>query len=273
MKKAIIAIAKNENLYLDEWINYYYNLGFEKFFIWDNNEPNDLSIYDITNKYAFVTVLDARGRNKLNSLGNQVGCYQKTYNEIKDYYDWIGIFDIDEFLYIPKDINEFLTEERWKDTACIHFNWRYYGDNDLVFYDSRPVQERFTVPCPDNVVYNAAIDRENTWVKSMIRGKLDNMTILIHSAFHSTLKCKHSNGTIENGMNERSNIIDFSNGYVKHYGTKTIEEYIKRKCLYRNDAAGNLIIKACTRLDWFFNVNKHTPEKDKIAKFFYDRGL
>lgn len=273
MKKAIIAIAKNENLYLDEWITYYHNLGFSHFYILDNNEPNDLSIFEVSKKYDFVNILDARGRNKLNALGNQKGCYQKTYNMIKDQYDWIGIFDIDEFLYIPKDIDEFLNEDRWKDTAVIHFNWRYYGDNDLVFYDPRPVQERFTIPCPDNVVYNAAVDRENTWVKSMIRGKLDNMIILIHSAFHSTLKCKHSNGTIENGMNERSNIIDFSNGYVKHFGTKTIEEYIKRKCLYRNDAAGNLIIKACTRLDWFFNVNKHTPEKDKIAKFFYDRGL
>lgn len=272
MKKAIIAIAKNENKYLDEWITYYYNLGFEKIFIWDNNEPNDLSIYSVTDKYDYVTILDARGRTKLESLGRQKGCYQKTYNEIKNEYDWIGIFDIDEFLYIPKNIDDFLQEERWKDTSCIHFNWRYYGDNDLVFYDPRPVQERFPNPCPNDVKY-ALRPKENGWVKSLIRGKLNNCTILIHSAYTPDLKCRHSNGSICNGWSEYINLIDFSNGYIKHYGTKTLEEYIERKCLYTKNACDNNIFSACTRLDWFFNVNKHTPEKDSIAKFFYDRKL
>ena len=273
MNKAIIAIAKNENPYLDEWITYYHNLGFSNIFIWDNNDVDDLSIFEVTNKYNFVTVLDARGRDKLNALGKQRGCYIRAYYWIKDHFDWIGIFDIDEFLYVPKNIDEFLLEDRWKDTAVIHFNWRYYGDNDLVTYDPRPVQERFKIPCPDDVVYNKAIDRENTWVKSLIRGKLDNMNILVHSAAHTVLKCKHSNGTIENGLCERSPIVDFSNGYVKHYGTKTIEEYIERKCKNRNNACDDNFISACTRLDWFFNVNKHTPEKDSIAKFFYDNKL
>lgn len=272
MKKAIIAIAKNENKYLDEWITYYHDLGFEKIFIWDNNEPNDLSIYKVTDKYDYVTVLDARGRDKLNSLGKQKGCYQRTYDEIKNDYDWIGIFDIDEFLYVPKNIDDFLQEEQWNDTAVIHFNWRYYGDNDLVFYDDRPVQERFPISCPIDVKY-ALRPRENGWVKSLIRGKLDNMTILVHSAIHPTLKCRHSNGSICNGWAEYINLIDFSNGYIKHYGTKTLEEYIERKCKYRNNACDDLFIKASTRLDWFFNVNKHTPEKDIMAKFFYDRGL
>ncbi len=274
MNKAIIAIAKNENRYLDEWITYYHNLGFSHFYIWDNNEPEDVSIFEVTKKYNFVTVLDARGRDKLNELGKQAGCYQKTYNEIKEKYDWIGIFDIDEFLYIPKNIDDFLSEERWNDTAVIRFNWRYYGDNDLVFYDPRPVQIRFSKPCPDNVKYNDNVKYENLWVKSLIRGKLDNITLTVHSGFHNKLKTKHCNGKIcTNPKNGLADEIDFTYGYIKHYGTKTIEEYIERKCKNRKNACDNLIISACTRLKWFFNVNKHTPEKDIIAKFFYDRKL
>ena len=88
MNKAIIAIAKNENRYLDEWITYYHNLGFSHFYIWDNNEPNDLSIFEVTKKYDFVTVLDARGREKLNALGKQKGCYQRTYNEDTQTYTY-----------------------------------------------------------------------------------------------------------------------------------------------------------------------------------------
>ena len=273
MKCAIIAIAKNENKYLDEWITYYQSLGFSGIYIWDNNEVGDLSVYDITNQHDHVTVLDCRGRDKLVSLGMQRGCYQRTYDSIKTDYDWIGIFDIDEFLYLPTSLSEYVSSPTFNDTGCIHLNWRYYGDNDLVYYDPRPVQERFTTPCPDNVQYNAAIPMENTWVKSLIRGKCENMDILVHSACHSSLLCRHANGTIENGQSERSPIIDFSNGYVKHYGTKTITEYIERKCWNVINACDTATISASTRLDWFFNVNKHTPSKDRIANWFYARKL
>lgn len=273
MDKAIIAIAKNENKYLDEWITYYHTLGFNSIYLWDNNELGDDSIYEVTQKYPFVHVQDVRGRESLISHGMQRGCYQQTYNLIKNQYDWVGIFDIDEFLYVPTSIDDFVTKPIFSDTGCIHFNWRYYGDNGLVFYDPRPVQERFPNPCPDNVKYNDAIPTENSWVKSLIRGKCDGMTILVHSAFHDILKCRHANGTIEDGHSELSPRIDFSNGYVKHYGTKTIAEYTERKCLNINNACDRNRISATTRLKWFFNVNAHTPIKDVIAKYFYDRGL
>ena len=127
MDKAIIAIARDENKYLDEWITYYHSLGFSAIYIWDNNDSGDNSIYDITNKYPFVTVQDVRGRDALVKHGMQRGCYQLTYNAIQDKYDWIGIFDIDEFLFITEPIDVFLAKPIFNDTGCIHFNWRYYG--------------------------------------------------------------------------------------------------------------------------------------------------
>lgn len=99
LTKAIIAIAKDETRYLDEWITYYHDMGFSHIYIGDNNDEDDLSIYNVTNKYDYVTVIDVRGRAKLDSIGLQPGFYQKTYDDINHLYDWIGIFDIDEFLY------------------------------------------------------------------------------------------------------------------------------------------------------------------------------
>ncbi len=272
MRKAVIAIQKDENLYLDEWVTYYIRLGFDSIFILDNNEIGNDELHKVTDKYPQVSVIDVRGRDALIRHGLQQGCYQETYNQISKDFDWIGIFDIDEFLYIPEKIDMFLQRPVFNDTNCIHFNWRYYGDNNLIFYDPRPVQERFPIPCPDTVQYNENVQFENTWVKSLIRGKLDNMHILIHSAYGSNFVCRHANGKLEDGTHERSNIIDFSSGYIKHYGTKTITEYIQRRCWNPLNACGDTI-SATTRLNWFFNVNQHTPAKDKIAQFFYDRGL
>ena len=38
MQSCIVAIAKNEELYLEEWVKYHFNLGFDKIFICDNND-------------------------------------------------------------------------------------------------------------------------------------------------------------------------------------------------------------------------------------------
>lgn len=44
MKSAICSIARNENEYLDEWVTYHLNLGFDHIFIYDNNNPDDCSL-------------------------------------------------------------------------------------------------------------------------------------------------------------------------------------------------------------------------------------
>jgi hypothetical protein len=37
MKVAIVCIAKNEDLYLEEWVNYHLKLGFDRIYIYMNN--------------------------------------------------------------------------------------------------------------------------------------------------------------------------------------------------------------------------------------------
>ena len=40
MKTALCAIAKNENLYIREWVEHYKNIGVSKIFLYDNNDIN-----------------------------------------------------------------------------------------------------------------------------------------------------------------------------------------------------------------------------------------
>ena len=37
MKNALVCIAKNEDLYIEEWIRYHLKLGFAKIFVYQNN--------------------------------------------------------------------------------------------------------------------------------------------------------------------------------------------------------------------------------------------
>ena len=57
-KVCLCVIGKNENLYIQEFINYYNKLGYNHIFLYDNNDINDERFYDvIKNEKDFVSVI------------------------------------------------------------------------------------------------------------------------------------------------------------------------------------------------------------------------
>lgn len=49
MSSFVVAIAKNEELYLKEWVEYHFHLGFDKIIICDNNDVGN----ERTNFFSF----------------------------------------------------------------------------------------------------------------------------------------------------------------------------------------------------------------------------
>lgn len=133
MKVALVCIAKNEDHYIDEWIKYYQALGFDDIFIYTNDWDFD---YDDPNVY----ISDYNGRNM------QVKCYNECYNEIKQDYNWVAFFDVDEFLVLKKhkNIKDFL--KSYTKYPAVGFNWCLFGDNgqDGVLNNEYSVLKRFT---------------------------------------------------------------------------------------------------------------------------------
>ena len=83
----------------------------------------------------------------------------------------LHFFDCDEFLTLPMhdNLHAYLTEPVFERYNAIQVNWMNYSDNDLVYYDNRPVLERFTKPIP----FNGCL--KYTWpedfhTKSIVRG-------------------------------------------------------------------------------------------------------
>lgn len=267
---AVVAIARNEERYVEEWIKHYLGLGVERIFIFDNNDPGNNSMRETARKFGDrVVVLDLRGRQALVDIGYQVGAYRRAYEMIHDQYDWIGFFDIDEFLHMDQyPLDDFLDRGRFRDTSVIHFNWKYYGDNGLVFYDDRPVQERFAIPAADDVRYAQSFP-ENNHVKSLVRARGNTYKGFHEHTVFGDFVCRRPNGNVVNG-NSPFMPYNFETAYVKHYGTKTIEEYIQRRCFNLACANASVKFSVKTRMDWFFNVNEHTVEKDTLARFAID---
>jgi hypothetical protein len=265
IKVAICALAKNEDRYIHEWVAYYLNLGVDHIYIYDNNdEPRPI----ITNLQSNrVTIIPLNGYKSLMDNGFQTGIYTSFYMKKGQCYDWIGFFDIDEFFTLnsASSLDDYFSNVNYQQADVIHVNWRYYGDNNLVFYDNRPVQLRFPNPAPDNVYYGQQFP-ENNHIKSWVRGHRVFKEINAHTAWFDNAICVHSDGA-PSDPHSCFHPYSWNTAQISHYGTKTIDEYIQRRIFCTTRGTGAKQISPETRLEWFFNVNTHTPTKDKLVKY------
>jgi hypothetical protein len=133
MKVALVCIAKNEDNYIQEWIEYNLKLGFDHIFIYKNN-------WEYRNDNQSVTVIDFPGNVK------QLPAYNDFITKNIGIYDWAAFFDVDEFLVLKKhnNIKEFISDYNEYDSIAI--NWVLFGDNGLteIRDNNYSLLERFT---------------------------------------------------------------------------------------------------------------------------------
>ena len=150
LKVCLCTIGKKENLYASEFVEHYKKIGYDKIFIYDNNNIGDEKFEDVlTNQISnkFVEIINYRGyRGKRQSPQSDafIDCYEKNKNN----YDWLSFFDFDEFLELNKsrNIKEYLSNKKFKKCANIKINWLMFSDNNLLYYENIPLQKRFTTP-------------------------------------------------------------------------------------------------------------------------------
>ena len=255
LKTAVVCIARLEGKYINEWVNYYLGLGFDKIIIADNNhDEDDEDLGAMFKDNPNVIVEDYR-----NKVGYQMKCYTELYQKYKNDFSWIAFLDIDEYLELPQhgNIKEYLKDK--SDFECVMVNWLCFGDNEQIYADySKPIQERFPQPLPVDikVQYNFA---ENFHIKSILKGGLENA--VFQGNPHCTdnhLKCCNASGIQVNNMPWQA--IDYRQAYIKHYVTKSLEEFYTNKM---KRGTGDRDYKTFIQFyaNRYFQYNKPTQEK------------
>lgn len=261
LKVLLCAIAKNENKYILEFINYYRNMKFNKIIIYDNNEINGEQFFEILKYFIrinFVKIINIRGFQR-----PQKNAYSQCYNDNKYNYDWIAFYDIDEFLFLLNNtyISDFLSSTNFKYCQSIIINWKYYADNDKLYYEPKPVQERFINPIQitwkikkRKYIYSGA--------KSIVRGGLNVTWGHFPHYFNNTVNCRPNGYILENYFSPP----DYSNAYIKHYTTKSTEEYVEK--LNKGDVCENYNIRFVDYKIkyYYFLFNKITKQKIELIK-------
>ncbi len=254
MRTCVVAIARLEGRYLKEWVEHYKSLGFDNIFLCDNDHDGDEEdLSAILKPYeGFVKVLDYR-----NKVGYQMKAYSEVYELLKEDYDWILFCDVDEFLEVKQNnVSEYLKDK--SDFDCIMINWLCFGDCENIHYEDKPIQERFKYPLPIDlkVQYNFP---ENFHIKSFIKGGLKEAHFGGNPhCTDSKLKCCNASGVqVENRPWQ---LIDYSQAYLKHYITKSLEEYYLNKM---KRGTGDRPYESFLRFykDRYFRYNKMTEGK------------
>jgi len=252
MKVCIICISKNEDNYINEWINYHLNLGFDNIIICNNdNEYKEINIDKVINL----------NYSKVNPI--QVKAYTNTFNKYKDKYDWILFIDCDEFVVLEdkyKNIKDFLSDLIFKNADIIRLHWKIFsgGSNIDVIDNNYEVMNRFTEHFPM---------WQEIYGKSFIRtaaSNYDKGSIYGHGYF-SDDSLNVVNALGEKCLNEWA-IVDkipiHKNAWINHYPTKTIGEYIRQK--YFRGGPNFNGLKYHT-LKYFFMYNKYDKNIEKYG--------
>jgi hypothetical protein len=145
----VVATARNEGMYLLEWLAYHKSIGIDAFFIYSNNNDDGSdallrrlseagAIYWLENIVEGDTVPQFKAYNHaLNVLPN-----------VLDYH-WTLVLDLDEFLVINPDrfgnLSDYLGwQEQQPPIDAIGFNWIFMSSSGLNKWSGDFLRSRFT---------------------------------------------------------------------------------------------------------------------------------
>ena len=264
LRICLCIIGKKENLYAKEFIEHYKKLGYNKIFIYDNNDINDERFEEIIQdeiNNGFVSIINYRGYKLPQQLSSYKDCYEK--NNLA--YNWLSFFDFDEYLELkPKNITiqNFLSHERYHYCQIIKINWICYSNYKNLYYDKKPIQQRFFSSIqPDK------------HIKSTVRGNLP-------TNYWQNAGTPHSSRNKFNSCSSSGKMIDFSSSFndppdikyafLKHYHYKSFEEFcIKLKRGKPDQDNHDLIL----RLKSFYQQNKYDYNKLNIMNKVFNLTL
>jgi hypothetical protein len=143
------------------------------------------------------------------------------------------------------------------------------GENEHVYYDDKPILERFKKPVmPYNFIVKFDFP-ENCHCKSIIRGYINDIEIKWTRNSHTPtteLACCDSRGReIKNSFSPFCD-YDFSVAYLRHFTTKSVEEYCKKIARGFPDKTPRDDREKIDMAERYFRYNKKTDEKMELIK-------
>ncbi len=237
----ICAIVKNEIPYIQDWVEYHLNLGIDKITLYIHESETVPYKEILPHKEIELVEWNLPWTEHFRP---QIRAYEHFAMKNQRDDDYTFFIDVDE--YITPSINN-ITSPALPDLVnkMTMFNrdglalpWVYYNANGQLHYEDNPVTERFTKVSPFN--------KTGGYIKSFFKN-----TSIVSASIHLTrtkrgLVDQDGNDNVLPGYNEYgSSTLNFCKErgwwYIRHYFTKSWEEFVQRRVFNRGANSGRFL--------------------------------
>ena len=221
--------VKNESEYIEEWLEYNYAIGVDKFYIYNNESEDRSELLKILEPWIQKKIVDFED---FSGKKVQLAVYNDAIYRHRFDCRYMGFLDADEFIYIKQDktLLEFVNEVMSKndDVSGFFMTWRCFGTGGQ--------QKKLPGGVIDRFVTRGDIDfKANRYTKMIVNPR--RIRAMNNPHFASFLPEAYSTdefGNIFDVMIPISGRVE--NVQVNHYMTKSKEEYIRKRARGRADS-------------------------------------
>jgi len=218
-KVGLCCIAKDEEPYIDEWVDYHLALGFNKIIVYDNADLGELLQWG-EEKGPLVEVVPFAGVAKQKEA--YLDCATKLISQHE--FKWAAFFDVDEFLILNQHnhIGAFL--EKYLKEGALGINWRVFGTGGRSVYSPAPVTKRFQFRFEDGY-------HPNRHVKSIANLRDINLNATV------PIRCHYPElnaGKSQFDTNGHTFVGSYNDGpidvaVIHHHQRKSAKEFLKKR--------------------------------------------
>ncbi|WP_321403901.1 glycosyltransferase family 92 protein [Maridesulfovibrio sp.] len=128
------AIARDENYFIEEWVQYHAMIGVERFIVYDNESK--VPLRETLSGYiecGLVQIYEIKG------ISPQQQAYQHCLDKHGDEFRWLAFIDIDEFIVLKKNENIHSLLACYEECAALAINWVMFGSNGYINNPPLPI--------------------------------------------------------------------------------------------------------------------------------------
>jgi hypothetical protein len=132
---AVVTTARNEGIYLLEWIAYHRCLGARAIYIYSNdNQDGSDALLGALADAGIITWIDSRlggavGNAQFKAYGHALGCMPDLLG-----YEWVLVVDVDEFLVLDHErfagLPDFAAWHRRRGADTVAINWQFMAPEE-----------------------------------------------------------------------------------------------------------------------------------------------
>lgn len=253
---SIVAIAKNEGPYIEEWVRFHLIQGVSKIYLYDNDSPDNMK--DVLKPYidagkVIYTFWPGKGQH-LNAFNDAI-------KRFKFDTKYMAFIDVDEFL-LPESASSTLIDEIESILQLNHraggiaVNWRMFGSSNHTKKPNGLVIE--------NYLYRGRSDQDgNDCIKTIANPRFIRSYNYTHEPNYITgFNSINENGKIVIGF--RNPTEGTKRIRLNHYFTKSKEEWIERRSRPRSDNPNDDQIRP---MEEFFQYDENDVYDDIMLQY------